>query len=82
MFPKIALKSRDYKSTYLTITNNSSGETVGNYVPNQTGRFIIILLREKYTLLTEAPDFKEYKQPLEVLDKTLLSTRNKYLHRT
>ncbi|MBK6521477.1 MAG: hypothetical protein IPJ60_14455 [Sphingobacteriaceae bacterium] len=39
-------------------------------MPNpQTGRFIIILPPGKYTLLCEAPDFKEYKQPLEVLDK-------------
>ncbi|MBK7309981.1 MAG: PD40 domain-containing protein [Bacteroidia bacterium] len=70
IFPKDSAQKVDYKSTYLTITNNSSGETVGNYVPNpQTGRFIIILPPGKYTLLCEAPDFKEYKQPLEVLDK-------------
>lgn len=70
IFPKDSAQKVDYKSTYLTISNNSSGETVGNYVPNpQTGRFIIILPPGKYTLLCEAPDFKEYKQPLEVLDK-------------
>ncbi len=70
ILPKDSTQKVDYTSTYLTITNNASGETVGNYVPNpQTGRFIIILPPGKYSLLCEAPGFKEYKQPLEVLDK-------------
>lgn len=70
IIPKDSTNKVDYRSTYLTVTNNSSGETVGNYVPNpETGRFIIVLPPGKYSLICEAPGYKEYTRPLEVLDK-------------
>jgi hypothetical protein len=70
IIPKDSTNKVDYRSTYLTVTSNSSGETIGNYVPNpETGRFIIVLPPGKYSLICEAPGYKEYTRPLEVLDK-------------
>lgn len=70
IIPKDSVNKVDYKSTYLTVTENATGETIGNYVPNpETGRFIIILKPGKYNLICEAPGYKEYTRPLEVYDK-------------
>lgn len=70
IIPKDTVNKVDFRSTYLTVTNNTTSETVGNYVPNpETGRFIIILPPGKYSLLCEAPGYKEYQRPLEVYDK-------------
>ncbi len=61
----------DFRNTLLTVNNNISGEIIGNYIPNpDNGRFIIILPPGKYNLICEAPNFKEYKYPIEVFDKS------------
>ncbi|MGE0566502.1 MAG: hypothetical protein AB7O73_01020 [Bacteroidia bacterium] len=70
ILPKDSTQLIEFRETYLTVYNNISNEIVGNYVPNpEIGRFIIILPPGKYTLICEAPGFKEYKRALQVYDK-------------
>ncbi|MBA3663107.1 MAG: PD40 domain-containing protein [Bacteroidetes bacterium] len=70
-----ALKSKDtsavdYRNSFITVNDNISNEIVGTYIPNPaTGRIIIILPPGKYTVLVESPGFKDYQQPVEILDK-------------
>lgn len=75
IIPKYTSIKVDFRSTLLTVNNNISNEIVGNYIPNpENGRFLIILPPGKYTLICEAPDFKEYKLPIQVLDKSSYQT--------
>jgi hypothetical protein len=75
IIPKDTSIKVDFRNTLLTVNNNISNEIVGNYIPNpENGRFLIILPPGKYTLICEAPDFKEYKLPLQVLDKSSYQT--------
>jgi len=60
----------DYRNTFITVTDNITNEIVGTYLSNPAnGRIIVILPPGKYTLLVESPGFKDYKYPIEVLDK-------------
>lgn len=75
IIPKDTTVKVDFRNTILTVNNNISNEIVGNYIPNpDNGRFLIILPPGKYSLICEAPDFKEYKLPIHVLDKSSYQT--------
>ena len=70
IIPKDTTLKVDFRNTILTVSNNISGELIGNYIPNpENGRFIIILPPGKYHLVCEAPGFTDYKYPIQVYDK-------------
>lgn len=70
IIPKDTTLHVDFRNTFLTVYNNITNEIVGNYIPNpDNGRFIIIVPPGKYSLICEAPDFKEYKYPITIYDK-------------
>ncbi len=67
---KDTLNKIDYRNTFITVNDNITNEIVGNYLTNpSTGRFIIILPPGKYSILAEAPGFKDYKYQIEIFDK-------------
>ncbi len=75
IIPKDTTHKVDFRNTYMTVYNNISNEIVGNYVPNpENGRFIIIVPPGKYTISCEAPEFKEYKYPITIFDKSSYQT--------
>lgn len=70
------LKAKDnsainYTNVFITITNITTKELVGNYLPNpNNGRFIAVLTPGKYKITIEATDFKNYEETIIVHDKS------------
>lgn len=70
----------NYKDVFITVNENSTGELVGNYVPNpNNGRSIIILSPGKYVLNVEAPGFKNYSMPIEIYDKVSYQSEKSFV---
>jgi WD40-like Beta Propeller Repeat len=60
-----------YADVFISITNNTTNEIVGNYLPNPTsGRFIVILPPGKYQMSVEAAGYKTINKRVEILDKS------------
>jgi len=75
ILPKDTTLPVDFRNTFLTLSNNISNEIIGNYIPHpENGRFIIIVPPGKYTLICEAPGFKEFKYPVVIYDKASYQT--------
>ncbi len=68
------------KDVFITVNESSTGELVGNYLPNpNNGRSIIILSPGKYVLNVEAPGFQNYSMPIEVYDKVSYQSEKSFV---
>lgn len=60
----------NHADVFISVTNSSTREIVGNYLPNAaTGRFVVILPPGKYQMRIEAPGYKTYTKNIEIYDK-------------
>lgn len=61
----------DSAHVFISVTNVSTGDEVGNYMPNpHSGRYVIILPPGKFKIATEVPGFKPYNETVSILDKS------------
>lgn len=60
----------NFPDVFITVTDDRTGEIVGNYLPNpHSGKYVVILPPGKYTLVVELFSFKLLTQKLEIHDK-------------
>lgn len=63
-------ENESLNSISMIVTNDRTGELVGEYLPNlKSMRYVIILPPGKYTLTVETDQFQFYEEKIEVLDK-------------
>ncbi|MCC7301954.1 MAG: PD40 domain-containing protein [Bacteroidia bacterium] len=61
----------NYTDVLITVTNSSSQEIVGNYLPNPfSGKYVIILPPGEYEIMVDAPGYVGSIEKIKVLDKS------------
>lgn len=61
----------NYSEVLITVTNTTSQEIYGNYLPNPfSGKYVIILPPGEYELMVDAPGYTGVVEKLKVLDKS------------
>ncbi len=69
----------NFPDVLISVTNDKSGEIMGNYLPNQrTGKYVVILPPGKYTLVVELFNFTLLTQKLEILDKVSFQSEKEF----
>ncbi len=68
-------KKVSYPDVFITVTDNTTQQIYGNYLPNpSSGRYVIILPPGTYRMDLEATGFETYTETLNVLDKSSFAT--------
>ena len=63
-------KKISYADIFITVTDNSTKDVFGNYVPNpHSGKYVIILPSGDYTMSIEHPGFQTYEEKINVAEK-------------
>lgn len=63
-------KPVDSTKVSLFVTDMSTGDEFGSYVPNQsTGKYVIILPPGKFKIAVEMPGYQAYSESIQILDK-------------
>jgi hypothetical protein len=65
----------NYSDVFITVLNEKTQETVGNYVPNSnTGKYVIIVPPGVYSVNVEISGFQSYSQKVNIVDKSSFRT--------
>jgi tetratricopeptide (TPR) repeat protein len=64
-------KPVDSTHVFISVTDISSGDEYGNYMPNPaSGRYVIILPPGKFKIATEIPGYQPYSETIQIMDKS------------
>ncbi|MBI4929588.1 MAG: PD40 domain-containing protein [Bacteroidetes bacterium] len=68
---KDASKPVDSTHVFISVTDFSTGDEFGSYMPNpNSGRYVIILPPGKFIINTEIPGYDKYSETIQILDKS------------
>lgn len=66
-----AAKPVDSVHVFISVTDMSTGDEFGSYMPNpNSGKYVIILPPGKFTINTEIPGYIPYSEKIEILGKS------------